>query len=187
MYSFFSGKKQSTYWLGEVKSFGSDGHETCQECGAKPPRIFAAVTTLGTNNSKKLSNEEYLSQKFNQMMGISDILTESSASSSDDEQRESRSLSPPEKFINVKNTSNELSNINKMNQMQHGKNLVQEIIQELKAKCTLKAKGSYSSPVTKHFVNRLVNDLQGQNVTEHPKVSEEQEVIPFLNIKINLS
>ncbi|XP_033219868.1 uncharacterized protein LOC117174677 [Belonocnema kinseyi] len=171
-----TGKKQSTCWLGEVKAFGADRHETCQECGSKPPRIFAAVTTLSPNNSKNFSNEEYLSRKFSQMMGISDAPTESSASSSDEEQRESPSVLPPERFINIKNTSNELSDIYKMNQLQHSKNLVQEIIEELKAKCALKAKASYSSPVTKHFVHRLVNDLQGENSTEHPEVFEEQEV-----------
>lgn len=130
---FFSDRKQSTYWLGEVKPYGPDFPKTCcQECGAKAPRIFAAVTTTIPNNSKNISNE--------------------------------------------------LSNIIKTKQVQHGKNLAQEIIQEFKEKCSLKSKTS--SPGTKNFVNRLVNDLGG-NITEVSEISDEREVF-FKNITINL-
>ncbi|XP_033217293.1 uncharacterized protein LOC117173038 isoform X2 [Belonocnema kinseyi] len=73
---------------------------------------------------------------------------------------------------NSKNISNELSNIIKTKQVQHGKNLAQEIIEEFKEKCSLKSKTS--SPGTKNFVNRLVNDLGG-NITEVSEIPDESQ------------
>ena len=167
-------RKPSTIWLGEVNLIGADWPEICQECGKKPPKMFAAVTSLGSNISKNVCTEECLSQKFKRLMGISESPATSSASYSlGDRQSEKRSVLPPERSTNPNNIATELSIKKNMSETQ---NLVQEIIKELSDKCTLK-----SLPGTKNFVKSLVNDLRGDNTFEVPEIPEEQEVIYFYN------
>ena len=164
--------------LGELKPSGPNGHEICKKCGKKPQRVFAALAVSNPKNLKSLPDNTPTSTKFVNIRKPDSFI---------EEQREGAAASHLTKFTNEEKKSIEPEDISKAKEPQHGKNLVQEVIQEFRSRCAIKAKASPDSKnFFNRFFNRFVNDLQSGRVSRVPGIRTNREVNHFWNITINL-